>query len=407
MGRSVWYRGGADAHDFFVTLKFRWPGPDADPRGPDPLMRVPAATLAIVALFVMCSTVAAAQPAQGVVRGEVTDRSGGVLPGVTVVATATDGRILTTAVTDGSGGYVFRALPAGPIILTFQLEGFAGVAVALTVQPGAESRVVERLEVAPVSETVVVHGRAPVDPPVDPPARFVPPRRQPPMARPVPAHDRDSICGPAKPGAFPESLGTIRSRRDETQGELYATGAELVIDRGLREGLEVGRNLVVRRDFLARGAASADELGEHSAGLLQIVTAGERSSVAVVVYACDEFRKGDYLASFKPEPIRDPDPPGSPAYGDAARILFADEGQMLGAPRRLMVIDRGTEQGTRVGQRFTLFRQGRGAARREVVGDAIVVAVRIDSATIRVGRVTDAIEAGDWAAPQTASLAAR
>ena len=61
------------------------------------------------------------------------------MPGVTVVATATDGRLLETAVTDGSGGYVFRALPAGPITLTFQLEGFASRAFALVVRPGAES----------------------------------------------------------------------------------------------------------------------------------------------------------------------------------------------------------------------------------------------------------------------------
>jgi hypothetical protein len=125
------------------------------------------------------------------------------------------------------------------------------------------------------------------------------------------------------------------------------------------------------------------------------------------VYACDELRRGDFLASFKPESIRDPEPPGTTAFYDVARVLFADEGQTLGAPQRLMVIDRGTEQGTRVGQRFTLFRQGRGAARRDVVGDAIVVAVRTDSATIRVDRVTDAISAGDWAAPQTASSVAR
>jgi hypothetical protein len=118
------------------------------------------------------------------------------------------------------------------------------------------------------------------------------------------------------------------------------------------------------------------------------------------MYACDELMKGDFLASFKPESIRTPDPVGIPAYRDAARILFADEGQMLGAPRRLMVIDRGSEQGVAVGQRLTLFRPGRSAARPDVVGDAIVVAVRIDSATIRVGRVTDAISAGDWAAPQ-------
>jgi hypothetical protein len=66
-----------------------------------------------------------------------------------------------------------------------------------------------------------------------------------------------------------------------------------------------------------------------------------------------------------------------------------------------MVIDRGSERGVRVGQRLTLFRRkGRLGGRPDVVGDAIVVAVRTDSATIRVQRVTDAISPGDWAAPE-------
>ena len=90
-----------------------------------------------------------------------------------------------------------------------------------------------------------------------------------------------------------------------------------------------------------------------------------------------------------------------PAYDDAARILFADVGQLGGAPRRLMVIDRGIDNSIRVGQRLTLFRRLRsGTDAPLVVGDAVVVAVRIDSATIRVERATDVISSGDWAAPQ-------
>ena len=370
-----------------------------------PSMRLSSTTLATAAaaILVIYSTVIAAQTGQGVVRGEVTDSSGGVLPGVTVVATAADGRLLETTVTDRVGGYVFRALPAGPAILRFQLDGFTSVVVRLGVQPGAETRVVERLEVAPLSETVVVHGDAPVDP-----TPFSP-SSPPPVVTPVPVHDRDSVCGPAKPGASPESFGTIRSGRYEAKAGLYTAGTELIIDGGMLNGLEVGQNLVVRRYYRVRGLgrARADVIGEHSAGLLQIVAAGERLSIGVVMYACDELMNGDFLASFKPEAIRTPDPMGIPAYRDAARILFADEGQMLGAPRRLMVIDRGSEHGVSAGQRLTLFRKGRSAARPDVVGDAIVVAVRSDSATIRVERVTDAISSGDWAAPQGPSSVAR
>ena len=359
-----------------------------------------ATTLAAVAVafFVTCSTGASAQITSGSVRGEVTDGSGGVLPGVTVVATAADDRVLATTVTDGAGGYVFNALPAGPVNLKFQLQGFADVIVGLVVQSGSESRVVERLRLASITETVVVHA-GPDD--STPPHRPVP--RPLPVVIPVPTHDRDSVCGPAKRGTTSESFGTIRSRRDEATLGLYAKGDELIIDGGTIDGLEVGRNLVVRRYYRVLGGSETNtaETGEHSSGLLQIVAAGERSSIAVVVYACDELMKGDFLASFTPEPIRPPDPVGIPVFDDAARILFADAGQILGAPRRLMVIDRGVDQGIRAGQRLTLFRRrpGRGA-RPAVVGDAIVVAVRNDSATIRVERAIDAISSGDWAAPQ-------
>ena len=237
------------------------------------------------------------------------------------------------------------------------------------------------------------------------PGPFVPSTPQLPLGMPVPEHDRDSICGPAKRSAYPEPLGTIKSGRSEPQKKLYAAGADLVIAGGRRDGLEVGRNLVARRYYHALGAASADPVAEHSAGLVQIVLADEHSAIAVVVYACDELRPGDFLAAFTPQPVRDPDPPGFPEYRNAARILFADEGQTLGAPRRLMVINHGAAHGTRVGERLTLFREPRGTARRAVIGEAVVVAVRADSATIRVDRVTDAVAAGDWAATQVASAA--
>src|SRR5437773_6053562 len=109
-----------------------------------PFMCEPAAAL-VVALLLMGSTVGAAQLTPGAIRGEVTDSSGGVLPGVTVNATSANGAIVGTTVTDGSGRYAFRALPPGPITLTFELEGFARVAVTAQVRSGGESRLVHRL----------------------------------------------------------------------------------------------------------------------------------------------------------------------------------------------------------------------------------------------------------------------
>jgi hypothetical protein len=144
--------------------------------------------------------------------------------------------------------------------------------------------------------------------------------------------------------------------------------------------------------------------GEHSSGLLQIVAVEDQTSTAVVVYACDEMMMGDYLAAFEPEPIRVPDPIGTPAFEMAAKILFADAGQMLGVPRRMLVIDRGSRDGVQPGQRFTLIRRSHsGHAKPAIVGEAIVVAVRNESATVRVEQATDVIflgSDGDMAAPQ-------
>jgi hypothetical protein len=322
-----------------------------------------------------------------------------------------DGRVLATTVTDGVGRYVLAGLPVGWVTLVFRLEGFDTSRAELTIERDTESRVVQRLGLAQITEQVVVYGKAPAPPPPPPPSapaprppppiypRFLPPPR--PTVIPVPAEELESVCGPAMPRALAESFGTIQSHRYDYGRMLYGKGDELVVNGGTANGIAVGQNLVVRRNFRANSpAADVPEMGEHSSGLVQIVSAAERSSTAIVVYACTELMQGDLLMAFRPEPVRTPFAVGTPAYDEAARILFAEPGQLLGAPWRLMVIDRGSDQGLRAGQRLTLFRRAKDTAPRVLLGEAVVVSLRGQSATIRVQTTTDAIEFGDWAAPQ-------
>jgi hypothetical protein len=334
----------------------------------------------------------------GGLHGVVADDSGGVLPGVTVTVTAPDGRLLANGVTDNVGRFAFSNLPMA-VRVTFQLGGFTDLAVDVDLIPNLDSAIpTQRLKVAPKSETVVVKGEAPPIAPPQPPRIEAPPPAPRAVTQPIPEHDRDSVCGPSKPAAATESFGTIRSRR--TAGnQLYAAGDELFINGGRASGLEIGQNVVARRAY----RTSADPngaAGEHTAGLLQIVSTDEDAAVATVIYACDELLPGDWLAPFKPEPVRAPEPPGIPAYDRAARIFLTDAGQLIGAPRRLMVIDRGSDNAFRVGQRLTLFRPRPGGRGPAIVGDAVIVAVQLDSATIRVQQAVDVIALGDFAAPQ-------
>jgi len=360
---------------------------------------------AAILLVGVCTMAASAEPGSGKAHGAVVDESGGLLPGVSVTAVSDDGRELATAVTDRVGHYVFDSLPEGPVHLTFQLEGFSAGTGDVIIGPDHDAAVApHKLLLAARSESVTVQGKAPVIA-VVPPYAAPPPNPPPPVVRSVPEHDRDSICGPSMPDAARERLGTIRSRRRAAGAELYVRNDEVVIDGGTTEHLTVGENLVARRTFHVPGAPQATT-GEHTAGVVQIVSASEHASVGVVIYSCDEVMQGDWLAAFAPEPIRAAEPAGTPAYDDAARILFGDTGQSVGAPGRLMVIDRGRNHGVQPGQRMTLFRRSAGA-RRSIVGDAVVVAVRFESATIRIVRATDVIEFGDWAAPQRYMSAAR
>jgi Carboxypeptidase regulatory-like domain len=367
-------------------------------RGPEMSMyQLPRGLVfAIFALTSLLSPSGIHAAEQGGIRGAIADGSDAALPGVTVVAASNEGRVLATTTTDGAGAYSLDGLPAGEVKLAFQLAGFVTASVSVAVEPGAVTILQRRLELAPVTETVLVVGEAPVASTASAPV--APPR---PVAQPIPVHDRASICGPAKPAALPESFGTIQSGRLDGARDLYTKDDEVLIDGGTADGLEAGQNVVVRRRFRVREASGDAIVGEHTAGVLQIVTADERTSSAVVVYACDELRKGDFLASFKPEPLRTPEPAGIPSFDEAAKILFGDAGEMLGAPGRLMVIDRGSDRGLRVGQRVTLFRRTRQTGNTpSLVGDAVIVAIRGDSATIRVEGVSDAVSAGDWAAPQ-------
>lgn len=359
------------------------------------LTRFAAAVMVVLGLWSAAPT---GQAGGRNVRGVVADESNGVLPGVTVVATAPDGRVLATTVTDGEGRYTVGPVAPGLVTVTFQLEAFSKSIVQVSVRADADAVVNQRLVMAPQSETVVVVGKVPVPPPPPPPAPPPPAPRPRPVTVAVPEHDHDSVCGPAKLGAIPQAFGIIRSRRFSAHG-LASAGDEVVVDGGKRKGLEVGRNYAVRRTFRI-GWDPRTEIGEHTAGLVQVVEAGEDSATAVVIYACDEIMIGDRLASFLPQPVRPPAPAGTPDFTYSARILFPDIGQLLGAPRRMLVIDQGASDGIRVGQRVTIFRRKTSGVGNTVVGEAVVVAVKLDSATIRVDQVTDVIESGDRAALQ-------
>jgi hypothetical protein len=343
-------------------------------------------------LLAMTMAAVAGQSPEGKVRGQVFDGSDAVVPGVTVEALV-GAQVLATTVTDAMGNFEFPAMPAGRLTLRMTLDGFETLAMNVTVQPGGSLDVSGHLQPAAVSERVTVTAPAPKPPPNYPPLPPEPVYE----VRPLSPLDLQSVCGPAKARPEMAVLATIQTHQQDSTRVLYRMGDQLALKTdGLP--LAVGQNLAAGRLFRPSNGAG-NVTGELTAGVVQVVAVNQEAAIGIVVYACGELRQGDLLTSFVPEPLLIPDPPGVPDYGGAARILFGDADQMMGAPGRLMVIDHGRAQGIRQGQRLTLFRNRRG--NRSVVGEALVIAVREDSARIRVEHASDAIWSGDSAAPHS------
>ena len=127
-----------------------------------------AALLLLVVAVVAVPSSAFAQSASGStgsIQGEVTDDSGGVLPGVTVTVTGASMMGARTDVTNAQGIYRFLGLPAGDYTVKFELAGFGTVNKAgIRIGIGFTANVPAKLGVKSLSDEVTVTSEgAPID----------------------------------------------------------------------------------------------------------------------------------------------------------------------------------------------------------------------------------------------------
>jgi len=88
-------------------------------------------------LVLIAAGVASAQLTTGTITGTVTDESGAVLPGVTVIIKNTDTGIERSLVTNARGRYEAPNLAVGPYEVTATLTGFnTSIRRGVTLRPG-------------------------------------------------------------------------------------------------------------------------------------------------------------------------------------------------------------------------------------------------------------------------------
>lgn len=357
--------------------------------------RATAVIAVLTALLLPAPTYA--QTPTGHVAGRVVDESGAALPGVTITITPPSSAPIHV-LTDEIGHYQSPPLPPGRYLVGFELSGFeARDAESVLIAAGHVAVVDRRLALAPLNESVEVVAAAP--PPAAPAPRFDAPKR--PQPRPVPKALLASVCGPGQPGADERAVGTLVAHRDDKHRSLFGDGDLLLLSTG-DTAVAPGDNFVVRRRFRTDDRSlpiKFASFGAQTAGLVQIVDVGAGTATAIVVYTCGELFAGDLIEPFDPLPLLSDAGDGAPEYDSPARIIFGEHGQTLAAERQLMVIDRGQAQGAERGQRLTIFRRTHGdRGPVTTIGNAVIIAVQADSATIRIERASDAIAVGDMVA---------
>jgi len=224
--------------------------------------------------------------------------------------------------------------------------------------------------------------------------------------------------GPEKRDKKNEPTLRVVGVQDPAIRELLGPGDTLVISAGSNAGLQPGQRFFVRRLIPAVATAGATPRATiHTSGWVQILGVDTMVSTATVMHACDGILFDDYLEPFvSPMIAARPLPGSTPTYDNMGHIVTGIEGIHTAAPGNVMTIDRGSNAGVVLGQRYIVFRNkrdqhmdmtGRSKAFAAVaansplieVGEVLVVAVRPDDATVQVVASRDAITHGDMIAP--------
>lgn len=277
-----------------------------------------------------------------------------------------------------------------------------------------------------------------------------------PLAPPAVATGNDLYCaGFINSVPTPNYFQIVGAEEENTKTQL-GQGDVVYLNAGRKQGVESGLlYTVVRPKGTFRSpfvhTSGQRNLGEFTQelGVLRVFDVQETTATARIVFSCGVIQFGDLLRAYEErrspvtsvsEPLPRYEPLNLKSNG---RIVLQREQKEVIAPRDVVYIDLGKDQGIKTGDRFTIFRffpddaklvrinddeirvkesdgyqsdtfkggkfskdaprKGRQEVKNErpqippkVVGELVVISVHPKSATAVVTRVTQEVHTGDW-----------
>ena len=226
---------------------------------------------------------------------------------------------------------------------------------------------------------------------------------RPPAAAAIPL---EQLCGPRASTTKPPQKVVIIAGSERVKTS-YGPSETIVINAGTSQGVKAGQRYLVRRvidDQFAEQAIGSKSFSIHTAGWVTILDAEADAAVAQITEACDTVLIGDYLEPFVIPSAPPPPPPqlvSGADYSRPARVILGDERRQQGGEGWVMVIDRGSDHGIRVGQPLTIFRYtiaGKMSGPIATLAEGVVIEVHPETSMMRINRSREAVEVGDLVA---------
>ena len=213
------------------------------------------------------------------INGIVSDSSGGVLPGVTVIAIQTETGFRREGVTDASGAYALLNLPLGPYRLEATLAGFRSYAqTGVVLQVNSNPVIPVTLQLGSVAETVSVEASAPLVETRNPAISAVIDNEQ---VEALPLEGRNAVMLVMMAGAAADT-GTPTSRSMTTSRGIAITGGQpfavsYLLDGAMHNNVLDGLNLPLPfpdalQEFSVETSSQNAQNGRQGGGTVNVVT---------------------------------------------------------------------------------------------------------------------------------------
>lgn len=212
-------------------------------------------------------------------------------------------------------------------------------------------------------------------------------------------------------GAF-----TLTSNRREER-RFLGEGETVYMNGGSEQGVRTGDRFLILKTVarkLQHPTAPKQRLGDviQQVGVLRVVTAQNKGSVAVLERCLDTVEVGDHLVRFTEPanlPIQLRTDTGDPVRvaADSAVVVFARDARRHTAAGDMVIVDRGSNHGLKVGTvllavRVRTFPVGSDGDKKRgmettthYLGQALVVHANAQTATCRILRSNEEVRLGD------------